>query len=834
MKRIIYFALISLIVLAAGPAFAQEHDTDTLRVVETTIPFNDTNSVFIYMANADTLGGYSLRIRFDPNVIGIVTLPDNDSTVQATQVRGDFATFSAGTPEPGVVQMIAAFPNTYPGLDVGRGNTIQLQFYAQSSVTTTTQTTIVFEDASTDSNAYNWFAVWDGLSQYRPWRIPGTITIGGGTSNNAPTVTQVGSPVSASVGNLLSFNVNAQDPDSDPVTLTAFDLPSGASFSPSNPVTGSGGSVSGTFNWTPSSSQTGDYTVRFQANDDQSAFSGFMSVTIQVTEDGGAPIISPLSSPINTKQGNLVEFSVQATDPDGDFLTLEATNLPAGAEFTPSNPVSGTASVSGLFQWSPSFSQSGTYNIQFQAVDETNKSSGIVTVSINVEEVPLDELYTTSVEGQSPQGGVPGAVGVSIPINFVSIDDAYGVQFDLVYDPAVFTVTDIVPTERLSGFSVYEDVGDTPGRIKVVTFSLAGDPIGQTSSVIFNVIGDISATAAVGRYDLTFEDAWEAVSPDPNVSSQILATTNGHIFVDMLGDVNLDTEINVADVVSVVGKILGTYSFTSRQFGSANVITDADIDVYDLVGIINIIFGEPISPAPLNPGPDVLARVEFPFDVNVGSAGAYRLLADASVEIAGIQAEIIYDPLQVQLVPPEPGDPAAGLDMTYYDNGSGRMTVVMYYDPNDESTIIPIGENEIFGLKIEPGPAGIEGDLPEVDLRNVKLCTPDAAKIDVAGIDVPRNFELLQNYPNPFNPNTVIEFSLSASEEGGMIPTKLSVYNVLGQKLTTLIDEPLSPGRHQVIWSGDNEKGEKLSSGIYFYRLVAGTQSESKKMVLLK
>jgi hypothetical protein len=85
-------------------------------------------------------------------------------------------------------------------------------------------------------------------------------------------------------------------------------------------------------------------------------------------------------------------------------------------------------------------------------------------------------------------------------------------------------------------------------------------------------------------------------------------------------------------------------------------------------------------------------------------------------------------------------------------------------------------------------------------------------------------FNLKQNYPNPFNPQTTIEFKLK--EQSHVI---LSVYNGLGQKLMTLLDEPMTAGVHQQTFDGKN-----LPSGIYFYQLKVDGQSKVKKMELLK
>jgi hypothetical protein len=94
---------------------------------------------------------------------------------------------------------------------------------------------------------------------------------------------------------------------------------------------------------------------------------------------------------------------------------------------------------------------------------------------------------------------------------------------------------------------------------------------------------------------------------------------------------------------------------------------------------------------------------------------------------------------------------------------------------------------------------------------------------------VPLTFYLEQNYPNPFNPETKIQFGIAEPEK-----VKLAIYNVLGQQIKTLINRNMLPGKYDVVWDGRNEAGNKVGTGIYFYRLQAGKFVKSRKMVLLK
>jgi hypothetical protein len=96
---------------------------------------------------------------------------------------------------------------------------------------------------------------------------------------------------------------------------------------------------------------------------------------------------------------------------------------------------------------------------------------------------------------------------------------------------------------------------------------------------------------------------------------------------------------------------------------------------------------------------------------------------------------------------------------------------------------------------------------------------------------LPGRFALDQNHPNPFNPSTTITFSVPGPASGR---TTLRIFNVLGQKVRTLVDGTLEPGAHTAAWDGRDDAGRPASSGIYFYTLRYGRHSRSRKMVLLR
>jgi hypothetical protein len=94
---------------------------------------------------------------------------------------------------------------------------------------------------------------------------------------------------------------------------------------------------------------------------------------------------------------------------------------------------------------------------------------------------------------------------------------------------------------------------------------------------------------------------------------------------------------------------------------------------------------------------------------------------------------------------------------------------------------------------------------------------------------LPDSYTLAPNYPNPFNPETIIEYSLPIRAF-----VTIEIFNVIGQRVRTLINEPKSPGTYLVEWNGRDDAGNALSTGVYFYRLTAGEVTLTKKMLLLK
>ncbi len=108
------------------------------------------------------------------------------------------------------------------------------------------------------------------------------------------------------------------------------------------------------------------------------------------------------------------------------------------------------------------------------------------------------------------------------------------------------------------------------------------------------------------------------------------------------------------------------------------------------------------------------------------------------------------------------------------------------------------------------------------------ICANSAT--DIGGTGGARKFDLEQNYPNPFNPSTKIRYALPKDN----MKVQLSIFDVSGRQVVTLVNRIESGAQHEVLWNGKNAAGQDVASGVYFYKLKADNQEAVKKMVLLK
>ncbi len=132
----------------------------------------------------------------------------------------------------------------------------------------------------------------------------------------------------------------------------------------------------------------------------------------------------------------------------------------------------------------------------------------------------------------------------------------------------------------------------------------------------------------------------------------------------------------------------------------------------------------------------------------------------------------------------------------------------------------------------------VEGEMVSLGSQNTTLIEAfiEGRPVSVSPKDdthtvVPQDFSLEKNYPNPFNGTTRIKYEIKTASN---IKTSLKIYNLIGQKLKTLVEKSQLPGIHEAIWDGKDNKEHDAPSGIYLYVLTVGKKQKANKLILVR
>lgn len=153
-------------------------------------------------------------------------------------------------------------------------------------------------------------------------------------------------------------------------------------------------------------------------------------------------------------------------------------------------------------------------------------------------------------------------------------------------------------------------------------------------------------------------------------------------------------------------------------------------------------------------------------------------------------------------------------DEKQMDYNQGEVLFILNFEKTSETT-------ELNNMAIEP-----ESELADINgniIKGVNFLTPSVES------SLPNEYSLMQNFPNPFNPVTIIRYSLPVKSL-----VNLAIYDMLGREVKTLVSEEKDAGYYTVEWRGDNNSGQRVSSGTYIYRIISNDYSSVKKLILLK
>ncbi|MBC8322645.1 MAG: T9SS type A sorting domain-containing protein [Candidatus Marinimicrobia bacterium] len=361
--------------------------------------------------------------------------------------------------------------------------------------------------------------------------------------------------------------------------------------------------------------------------------------------------------------------------------------------------------------------------------------------------------------------------------------------------------------DSLIGYNVYQllTAGDT-----LVTTTTSGDDTTATITVPTNYVEYCYYVKA--RWNTDNYGILESKASDPACEVPFRS-----------GDIDFNDAVDVSDLLACVDFILELDIPTEAEFRNADVNMDMEINIADVVMIVDIIVG--------GANARTIASTDVPVLVDLLNADQQLLISlDYEGLTRGIQFTLDADASL------EFGSPL----LTVSDNGTmvasnraedGTVTIVVV---NTSGGTVERAEDVL--VRIPYTFKGNRRDKAVVELKDLKAAgmagealpvTIREKRIDISV--VPSVFALHQNYPNPFNPVTEIQFDVPVESK-----VKLTIYNIMGQEVTTLSNSTLEAGFHSVRWDGTNGLGEQVSTGVYFYRLSSPAFTSTKKMIMVK
>jgi hypothetical protein len=278
-------------------------------------------------------------------------------------------------------------------------------------------------------------------------------------------------------------------------------------------------------------------------------------------------------------------------------------------------------------------------------------------------------------------------------------------------------------------------------------------------------------------------------------------------FAPIRGDANLDSTVNVLDVTSDVNYILGNPPVPFSVL-AADVNTDLVVNVLDVVGTVNII---------LHPTYRAFAHNEQ--NDNSGSASLYiqnnNLKLQNTVPVAGIQYKLSGAGAQNVTFTPSS-------ELTNYQVSSGSKS-----DTSKTFIIFTMSDTSLnTGIHTLGTFTGLNSGIAmnEIFIADGNGNGILTSNEENGNTEIPKEYSLNQNYPNPFNSTSNLKFEIA-----NLGYTKVVLYDVMGREIQTLVNKTLKPGKYEIFIDGSN-----LSSGVYFYKLISGSYTATKKMIVLK
>lgn len=502
------------------------------------------------------------------------------------------------------------------------------------------------------------------------------------------------------------------------------------------------------------------------------------------------------------------------TDVDNNFFAMSTGmnqwTITGSTVGNPSSPVTG-AGTTGLF--TITFSATGDVigNVSFDSLVLRDPNNAPIPVVLSAASIVYDCTAPAAVTAIT---AAPGHNKVDVAWVHSGADvDHYEIFSGVWHDG--------------SNVSVYPEYDDVVGNIIPTAPS---SPTVANGSAEWDALTDVSAPA-LGLTQTWIDQASRgvyyytvfAVDVAGNVSAAPAALDRATNY--WLGDVaGTNGTVAVIDITAL-GSSFGTIH---GGVGYNNFTDVGPTDDWSRVGIPttdNVINFEDLMVFSMNFGVVSNAKTETPISKKINLAWvsyddgsvALRLVEGSGLKGLRVRSnQVVADVTAGQLLDDQS-------ELTFLKNVGQKLDVnvaVMGINNGFE------GSGDLFVLRAN---SDIKVDDLTITLRGIDNSKLEFTMDKTNGTLTPRVFSLAPNYPNPFNPMTKISFSLPEAQS-----VKLAVYSIDGRRVATLINETRGPGLHEIVWTGQNDAGQSVSSGLYFYRIDAGPYSQVRKMTLMK
>ncbi|MEX0737476.1 MAG: FlgD immunoglobulin-like domain containing protein [Bacteroidota bacterium] len=489
--------------------------------------------------------------------------------------------------------------------------------------------------------------------------------------------------------------------------------------------------------------------------------------------------LTPATASVDENSELSLQYTASPNDV-GESVTYSLVNPPTGASIN---------ATTGAFTWTPTYGQAGSYTITVSVTD--GEFSVTTTTAVTVVNVNRNPVFA-SVAAQT----ITDKDTLKLALSATDPDSDSLTYSFLSIAPAASADPTVTAAGALSWKPTFADAGLT-----------------------YVIMATVSDGVATGN------------GPLPGRDTLSISVTVGKSRVR--GDVSGDGTISAFDASLVLQHVTGITVITdAAALYAADASANGTVSAFDAALILQHVAGLYVIPPAVAPSNTGLRKVDGS-SFNMSPSGSVSWSAPAATQVpevitmslktssdaSGIYSVEVTSAINEALVSIEGVSAKLPADWQIAHNVvNGELKIAM-------AGLTPIAGGEFATVSFRLKDNSARLNLSTSSMLNEREGSVEAAEIAA----VPTVFQLDQNYPNPFNPSTTIKYQLP--QEAGVT---LSIYNLQGQRVRTLVSGDQKAGFYSVQWDGKNDAGASVSTGLYIYRIHAGTFTAINKMLLMK